>query len=66
MRKLFIDQWGNKFFARTLKELRAQIGGGGSRVSIMYRDKKDGRTVKCGYVIGGHWLSAYAPVEQEA
>lgn len=64
-RRLFIDQYGNKFFAQTVKELRGQIGMGGSRVSRMYQDKKDGSTKAVGYVIGQHWLTEYAPVEVE-
>lgn len=58
---LYIDQYGNHFYAKTLKELREQITG---RVSIMYRDKKDGPTVRVGYVIGQHWLQCYVPLEQ--
>ena len=57
---LYLDQWGNKFWARTVKELREQIPG---RVSKMYVDKKDGSIAHVGYVIGEHWLTAYAPVE---
>lgn len=60
---LFVDQWGNRFFARSAKELRSLIGSGGSRVSKMYHDKTSGAVVHCGYVIGGHWLTAYQPVE---
>jgi len=60
---LYRDQYGNTFFADTVKELRAQIANGKSRVSNMYRDKADGTTVKTGYVIGQHWLAEYAPVE---
>ena len=63
MLTLYIDQYGNKFYASTVKELRSQIGMGGSRVSKMYVDKKDGRTVQIGYVIGGHWLTAYSRLE---
>jgi hypothetical protein len=63
MRRLFVDQYGNRFYARTRKELKAQIPG---RVSIMYIDKMDGRVVRCGYVIGQHWLTEYAPVERAA
>ena len=59
---LYIDQYGNRFWARTVKELRQAVGGG--RVSKMYRDKKDGRSVHCGYVIGEHWLSGYTPLEK--
>lgn len=60
---LYIDQWGQKFWARTVKELRSNIGTGGSRVSKMYVDKKSGGTVHIGYVVGRHWLTAYQPVE---
>lgn len=63
---LYIDQYGSRFWARTVAELRKQIGMGGSRVLKMYVDKKDGRTVHIGYVIGEHWLTAYAPVELPA
>ena len=59
---LYIDQYGNRFWAKTVRELRQNVGGG--RVSKMYRDKRDGRTVHVGYVIGQHWLSAYSPVER--
>jgi hypothetical protein len=61
---LYIDQFGARFWAQTVKQLREQIGGG--RVSKMYIDKIDGRTVHIGYVIGKHWLAAYAPIEKPA
>lgn len=61
---LFLDQWGNRWWAKTVKELRSQIGMGGSRVSKMYVDKKDGRSVHIGYVVGQHWLTAYQRVEE--
>lgn len=60
---LYIDQWGQKFWARTVKELRSNIEMGGSRVSKMYVDKKSGGTAHIGYVVGRHWLTAYQPVE---
>lgn len=58
---LYVSQSGQHYFARTVAELRATVGGG--RVSKMYRDKKDGRTVHVGYVVGRLWLTAYQPVE---
>lgn len=58
-RYLWIDQFGNKYFACTVAELREQIACGGSRVSPMYVDKTDGTTVQTGYVIGQHWLARY-------
>jgi hypothetical protein len=61
---LFLDQYGNRFIAKTVSEPRSKIGGGGSRVSRMFQDKTDGRTVHVGYVIGDHWLTAFQPVEQ--
>lgn len=61
---LYIDQWGNRFYSTTVKHLREQLGGG--RISKMYIDKRDGRTVHIGYVIGQHWLTAYRPLELAA
>ena len=58
---LYMDQYGNTFTASTVKELREQIGMGGSRVSKMYTDLKDGSVAHIGYVIGGHWLQAFEP-----
>ena len=63
---LYVDQWGNRFMAGTVKELRGKIEMGGGRVHIMYADRKDGTTVKTGYVIGGHWLRRFAPLELPA
>ena len=57
--RLWLDQYGNRFTSRTLKELRQQISG---RCAKMYVDR-NGRSVHVGYVIGQHWLSMYAPVE---
>lgn len=56
---LYIDQYGNKFFASTVKELREKVGGG--RISKMYLDTASGKVLHVGYVIGQHWLTAYAP-----
>ena len=61
---LYVDQYGDKFYASTVRELREKIGGG--RVGKMYRDLKDGGTVHVGYVVGRHWCSAYAPVKLPA
>lgn len=59
---LFIDQYGNRFFSRTVRELRSQVPG---RLAKMYRDTERG-TVHVGYVIGRHWLTAFQPVELPA
>lgn len=63
---LYRDQHGNCFYAKTLRELRGKIGMGGSRVSKMYVDTKDGRVLHVGYVIGSHWLTAFQRVERLA
>lgn len=59
---LFLDQYGNRFYSRTVRELREQVPG---RLSKMYRDTKSG-TLHVGYVIGQHWLTAFQPVELPA
>jgi len=67
VKKLYRDQYGNTFHAKTVQDLRKQIGMGGSRVGKMYIDNvKDGKTYHVGYVIGGHWLTAYTPMYNPA
>ena len=61
---LFVSQYGMKVVASSLKELRAKSEGG--KVSKMYQDKKDGRTMWTGYVIGSHWFTALKWQEVEA
>lgn len=56
---LYLDQFGNRWFARTVRELREAIGGG--KVSRMFRDTANG-TMHVGYVVGQHWCTAYQPV----
>ena len=63
-RKLYVDQYGNKFYASTVKELCEQIGR--SKAQRMYCDDKNGKTHHVGYVIGPHWLTEYAPVRRPA
>lgn len=63
---LYLDQWGNRWFARTVGELREQIGMGGCRVSKMFRDCKDGGAVHVEYVVGQHWCEAFQPVRRPA
>lgn len=59
--RLFIDQYGQRFWARSVKDLREQIGG---RVSRMYRDAPGGAE-HIGYVIGRNWLTEYAIVARK-
>jgi hypothetical protein len=63
--RLWKDQFGGRYFAKTVKELRAQIGMGGCRVSKMYCEMKDGSTYHTGYVIGQHWLTGYTPMRNK-
>ena len=39
------------------KELLERLGY--TKAHKMYRDKKDGSSVHCGYVIGGLWIDLY-------
>ena len=59
--RLFIDQDGNKFWAKNVKDLKRQVRGSCVR---MMRDRKDGTTIHVGYVIGQQWLVEFAPVEK--
>lgn len=63
---LYLDQYGNPFWARTVQALREQIANGGSTVHKQYADKRNGSTIHNGYVIGPLWLTAYAPIEKPA
>ena len=56
---LYISQYGDKYFAKNLRELQRIVGGG--RISKMYNTTKEGVNYHCGYVIGGQWLTAYIP-----
>jgi hypothetical protein len=61
---LYIDQYGQKYLASTIKELKKEVSPYGNLpVSKMYRDKKNGTTVHVGYIVGQHWCTAYQPVE---
>jgi len=58
--KLYINQYGERFYARTLRELKESVGGG--KIEKMFRDSVDGKSYHVGYVIGGHgghWLTEY-------
>lgn len=61
------DQYGYTYHARTLKELKKEVCPYTKypKTDIMYRDKKDGSTVRVGYVISHHWLTQYLPVEKD-
>lgn len=60
---LFIDQYGQPVWAKTLKELKDKAGPGA--VNKQYVDTRDGRTFHNGYVIGQRWFTAFRPVEIE-
>ena len=61
---LYLDQYGNHFYARTVRELREKVGSSGSRIAKMYVENgADGEPRHVGYVIAGHWLKMFAPIE---
>lgn len=62
---MFIDQYGYKYHAKNRKELIEAVSPyGNPKVSIMYQDKKDGRTVRVGYIVGEHWCTEYKRIER--
>lgn len=62
MKNLYINQYGQRYYATTVKELRKQVLKGGSRVSRMFIAGDSGEILHIGYMIGGEWLTKYAPV----
>jgi hypothetical protein len=61
---LYIDQYGQKYFCRYIKELKTKHFLSG-KISKMYIDNKNGKPLHIGYVIGQNWLRAYIPYKQE-
>lgn len=61
---LWLDQYGQPIWARTVEELKEQAGPG--KVFKIYADKKDGRTVHTGYGVGSRWFNCFQPVERSA
>lgn len=67
MNHMAIDQYGHAYHGlgeHPRKELMERLAR--SSAQRMYVDKKDGRTVHIGYIIGGLWLTLYKvePFEQ--
>lgn len=58
---LFVDQYGQKLWASSAKELAGKLGG--AKLQKMYVDKKAGGAAWIGYVARHQWLTAYKPVE---
>ena len=62
---LYLDQWGNRYWAKSVRELHRRLGGG--RPSKMYRDDPlTKKVIHIGYVVGKHWCGAYVPYAKEA
>lgn len=57
---LYVDQYGSKIYARSVKELRTKAGPG--KVSKIYRELNGDVTHHCGYSVGDRWFDAYALV----
>ena len=62
-----IDQYGQRVYIpgrHPRQELLSALDR--KYAERMYVDRRDGRTMHCGYVIAGRWLTLYAPVEVPA
>lgn len=59
---LYIDQHGGKYGARTVRELCEQFDR--KKAHRQYSDTRAG-TFHTGYIIAGHWLTAYVPYRGE-
>lgn len=58
--RLCIDQYGNKVYARTAKELKERSGCAG-KIFKIYVDRK-GETYHVGYGIGRYWFNIFADI----
>jgi hypothetical protein len=54
---LFVDQYGKKVVAASAKALCEAVGY--RKASKQYADKRDGRVVWNGYVVGPYWFTAF-------
>lgn len=62
---LYVDQYGNKIWAKTVKDLKAQAGPG--KVFKIYCDMKpDGKSYHVGYGVGRRWFNAFQPLKVAA
>jgi len=61
--RLFIDQYGEKIFARTVKELCKKAGR--TKAKRMYIDTEKNGTLHIGYVVGRRWFTEYMPVRRK-
>lgn len=58
--RLCVDQYGNKFYAKTAKELKQACGYPGKLFKI-YCDRK-GKTYHVGYGVGQYWFNVWADI----
>jgi len=61
LHKLFVDQYGNKFYAKNPKHLKEQYGIKG-KIERIFNDGVDGKTYWTGYKIGQHWFDLFTPL----
>ena len=61
MKKLWIDQYDQRYWTENMTQLRKQLSGSCSK---MYVDGKDGKVYHVGYVIGKLWLNCYTPMRE--
>jgi len=61
---LYLDQYGNHWVVSSVRELHHRIGG--ARPSKMFIDQTDGSPIHIGYVVGGHWCTAFQRIELPA
>ena len=60
LRKLYVDQYDQKVWARSLKELR-ELAGGGTMTKMYVDDAKTGAPYHVGYIVGGRWFYEFTP-----
>jgi hypothetical protein len=62
---LWLDQWGQPYWSKTIRELCQKLGYARRSARPMYVDGTDGKSYRTGVVIGRFWLSGYFPLRDE-
>ncbi len=65
LNKLWIDQYGNRFWAKTITQLKADRSIPGAIFKIYFEDAATGETFQTGWGIGKHWFDVYTPMRKE-
>ena len=62
--KLYIDQHGERVWARTIKELCAYVGRSRGSPACLLTTPVTGHSFHVGYVVGQRWFNEFTPTRE--